>query len=369
MLRRLLAILKTRLLQVQKLNRWWLIIGLFAIVITLDLYAPPPYALGLLYIGAILLASSRHSHSAILQVTVVAIGLTILNLFFPSGVELGNRGLVANRVMTVMALVVTGLLRERTLLDEQAIAQQQTQLQAQDQLTRVREDFVSTLTHDLKTPLLGAIEALKLLQQENFGTVTSAQQKLLETMTRSHRNSLQLIETLLDIYRNDTEGLKLKLAPVDLVALAEEAMATLTNLAEMRQVEISLSDGASNRRSLWVNGDALQLQRVFSNLLTNAINHSAGGGRVEFDLETDSAYQVVKVLDSGQGIKDDELPHLFERFYQGHSHRQGMGSGLGLYLTRQIIEAHGGSVWATNRSLHGALFGFRLPRHEGVEQV
>jgi two-component system NarL family sensor kinase len=69
----------------------------------------------------------------------------------------------------------------------------------------------------------------------------------------------------------------------------------------------------------------------------------------------------VKVLDNGPGITEDELPYLFERFYQGQSDRQAKGSGLGLYLTRQIIEAHGGTIWAENRKPQGALFGFRLP--------
>jgi two-component system NarL family sensor kinase len=70
---------------------------------------------------------------------------------------------------------------------------------------------------------------------------------------------------------------------------------------------------------------------------------------VEIVLESDSSYQVVKIVDNGRGITPDELPRLFERFYQGHSDRQSMGSGLGLYLTRQIIEAHGGTVWGKNR--------------------
>jgi two-component system NarL family sensor kinase len=97
-------------------------------------------------------------------------------------------------------------------------------------------------------------------------------------MIRSHQSTLQLVETLLDVYRNDTEGLKLQLAPIDLVAIAEEAIATLTDLASSRQVYISLGYGQSDfRRAFWIKGDALQLQRVFVNLLTNGINHSLRG--------------------------------------------------------------------------------------------
>jgi two-component system NarL family sensor kinase len=89
----------------------------------------------------------------------------------------------------------------------------------------------------------------------------------------------------------------------------------------------------------------VQLQRVFVNLLTNGINHSPRGGKVEIVREFYTSYQVVKVIDSGLGIIADELPHLFERFDRGHSARQGKGAGLGLYLSPQIIDAHGGRNW------------------------
>jgi two-component system NarL family sensor kinase len=103
------------------------------------------------------------------------------------------------------------------------------------------------------------------------------------------------------------------------------------------------------------------MQRVFANLLINAINHSPRGSKVEVMLESNSSYQIVKVMDSGAGITLKELPHLFERFYQGHSDRQAKGSGLGLYLTRQIVEAHHGQIWAENRVPNGAIFAFRIP--------
>ncbi|MBD2002305.1 ATP-binding protein [Trichocoleus sp. FACHB-40] len=377
MLQRLKAIFKMPRLQQQHLTRVWLIVGLFAIIIVLDFFTPPPYALGFLYTGPILLASSRLSRSATVQATVMGTGLTLLNLFIPKA-EWMNSSNLMNRLLMALALVVTGWLSDRNLRHEEAIARHKAQLQAQEQLASAREDFVSTLTHDLKTPLLGAIETLNSLQQEKYGAVTAAQQKVFSAIARSHENSLALIETLLDVYRNDTEGVRLKLAPVDLVAIAKEAIATVSELAAKRRVEINLTFGESNARPLWVNGDALQLQRVFSNLLTNAINNCTRGGKVEILLESDFNYQVVKILDNGRGITPDELPRLFDRFYQGHSDRQSMGSGLGLYLTRQLIEAHDGTVWgknrfsskeATSRSQRGASFGFRLPVHQRSEQL
>lgn len=369
----LITIRTVLLTKYSRLRPTGFIFGLLAILLVLEYATPADYVFGYLYIGPILLANSRLNQATTLQITLVATVLTMLNLWVPGGAAI-KASTVANRLIAVMALFVTGVLSTSNRRYQEALAHQQSKLKIQEQLNSVREDFASTLTHDLKTPMLGAIETLKAFQQERFGPVLPTQQKVLATMVRSYQTSLQLVETLLDVYRNDIEGLKLQLAPVDLVALAEEMTETLTTLASARRINLSLSSGimSNSPQCLWVYGDALQLQRVFANLLTNAINHSLRGGQVEIVLEHLADYQVVKILDTGAGVTVEELPHLFERFYQGHSARQTSGSGLGLYLSRQIIEAHGGTIWAENRfspsdaarnAPLGAVFGFSLPAH------
>jgi two-component system NarL family sensor kinase len=295
------------------------------------------------------------------QATLLACGLTLINVWFP-GIDLVEPATIASRFIATLALIVTGVLSDRNRVFQTTLLQQQAKLQAQEKLASVREDFASTLTHDLKTPLLGAIETLKAFQRENFGSVEPMQQPVLATMIRSHQTTLQLVETLLDVYRNDNEGLTLQQTPVDLVEIAEEVSTSLMALAASRRVHISFNYGESDfRQFLWVRGDALQLQRVFANLLTNAINHSPRGGKIEVVMEPGASQHTIKVMDNGAGISNTELPHLFERFYQGQSDRQAKGSGLGLYLSRQIVEAHGGKIWAENRQPIGAIFAFRLP--------
>jgi two-component system, NarL family, sensor kinase len=334
---------------------------LFALVIVLEYSTPPPYVFGYLYSGAVLLAGLRLSRAGAIAVTAMAAVLTLLNLIVP-GVEAITPATLANRCIAVLALVVTGWLSSRNHEFELAIAQQQVQLLAQQELARVQEDFASTLTHDLKTPLLGAIETIHAFQAEKFGAVTAAQRRVLGIMIRSHQTTLQLVETLLDVYRNDTEGLPLRRQPVNLAALAEEAIAALLELASSRQLTLRLSFKDTDfRQMLWVDGDALQLQRVFVNLLVNAIHHTLRGSKVEVVLSHHGTDCLVQVQDEGQGITPDELPYLFERFYQGHGDRQAKGSGLGLYLSRQIVEAHGGKIWAEARSPQGAVFNVRLP--------
>lgn len=340
---------------------FWLVVGLFLIILSLEFLTPPDYVFGYLYIGPILLTSAHLSRKTTFQATLLACFLTLSNIWFPLE-ETVAASTIASRLIATLALIVTGVLSDRNRFYQQTLLQQQAKLKAQEQLVSVREDFASALTHDLKTPLLGAIETIKAFQQGSFGSVQPTQQTVLSTMIRSHTTTLHLVETLLDVYRNDVEGLNLQLAPVDLVTIAEEVAATLTELAASRRVHLALSHGTSDfRRFLWVQGDALQLQRVIANLFTNAINHSPRGSKVEVALEPGSSYQTVKVFDHGAGVNPIELPYLFDRFYQGQSDRQAKGSGLGLYLSRQIVEAHRGTIWAENLTSGGAMFAFRLP--------
>jgi two-component system, NarL family, sensor kinase len=338
-----------------------LIIGIFAIVAILDFSTPPDYVFAYLYTGAILLANSRIGRTATAKATFIAVFLTMINVWIP-GHKAVFLSAITDRIIAIISLLVTGWLSERNRVYQEAISQQKYQIDNQSELVRLREDFASTLTHDLKTPLLGAIEAIKILESQNFGTVTEIQKQILNTMRGSHQTSLQLVEALLDVYRNDSDGLELNLTPVDLTTLAEEVSSNLATLATAADVYVSINYGASDfRQSLWVNGDEFQLKRVLTNLLINAIEHSRRSDRVKIVLESDRVDRIVKVIDRGSGITPEELPHLFTRFYQGNSHRQAKGTGLGLYLCRQIVAAHGGIIWAEHPPHRGAIFAFRLP--------
>lgn len=338
-----------------------LIFGIFII----DLLTPVEYILGYFYIIPILATRMSLNRSASLVIIVSTAILTLLNIWIPVNASI-HFSTIVNRVIVVFALTVTGILSDRNATYANAIAQQRAELAAQNKLVSLREDFTGTLTHDLKTPLLGAIVTLEAFQQGQFGEISGSQQKILATMIRSHQTSLELVETLLDIYRNDLEGLQLTVQPLDLTQLVEEVANQMTLLAMNRQIHLTIHHSDSEfRRILWVQGDALQLRRVITNLLTNAINHSRRGDRVEVLLETVNGQHCVKVMDMGAGIQPEELSQLFQRFYQGNSDRQAKGSGLGLYLARQIITAHGGKIWAENRSQNlswkGAMFGISLP--------
>jgi two-component system, NarL family, sensor kinase len=215
----------------------WATVGLFGLVFTLEMLTPPDYVMGYLYISPILFAKPRLNRHITLLITAIAAILTLINIWIP-GYEEIHPAMVANRLITVLALVVTGILSDRNRQIQQTLAQQQAKLQIQSKLASLREDFASTLAHDLKTPILGAIETLKAFDREQFGQVQPQQKNVLNTIIRSHQNSLQLVETLLDVYRNDLEGLQLHLAPINLAKLAESTTTALADLAASRRVYI-----------------------------------------------------------------------------------------------------------------------------------
>lgn len=366
-----LPLLNQRQLNQRRQSLYVPILAIFTVVILLEYFSSTALVFSYLYTGAIVLAHRQLSRQQVMAVTLAAVILTLVNLVFPHQ-EVNTLSTVANRLIAVVALLVTGYLIDRSHVYEAEITRQQAHIQAQAQLANLREDFASTLTHDLKTPLLGAIETVKSFSAEQFGPVSPEQSKVLEMMARSHRFTLQLVETMLDVYRNDAEGIGLQSDLVDLHTLLTDTVATLAPLAQSRQIEITLTPHHQEScqescQGFWVAGDERQLRRVFENLLTNAINHAPRHTRVILRLNTAEQQHQLQVQDSGPGINDDEAAHLFERFYQGYSNRHAQGSGLGLYLSRQIVEAHGGKIWAENCEPHGAIFYCCLPSATAYE--
>ncbi len=327
----------------------------------LDFFTPPEYILGFLYLCPLLLANRRLSQRFVLIITGIIIVLMLLNLWLPNA-ALVTLPAIVNRLIAALSMAVTSILSIRNKEYANTISSQQADFAAQSQLTSLREDFASTLTHDLKTPLLGAIATLNAFLEGQFGAISPLQTQVLTTMERSHKTSVQLLETLLDVYRNDATGLVLHLETIDLTTLVEEAANQVAGLAHHRQVHITVwHDESDFRRSLRMQADALQLQRVLMNLLVNAINHSSRGDRVEVWLSSMGSHHRVYVRDQGAGLKPEVIAQLFQRFYQGDSDRQAKGTGLGLYLARQIIAAHHGTIWAEPLSPKGAVFAFQIP--------
>jgi len=358
----------------RRLSAGELLVGILCgLIFLLEILTPTEYVFGHLYIAPLLLASFQLGKTSTSIVTRVGICLTLLDLIVPNlanftVINFGTLPIytLTNRLNIVVVLVLTNWLIQRNFkyaekidLQKEQISQHKAELLVQLGIARMREDFVHTLTHDLKTPILGAIETIKSFQKEQFGAVSLLQSQVLDAMSQSQQRSLQLVETLLDVYRNDAEGVVLQRQSIDLWSIAKEAIDAVTIFVRERQIKLNLKCYESAVRQLQVTADPLQLSRVFSNLLSNAIYHSPRGGQIDVTIYSNDRRCIVQVADRGQGIAPADLPLLFDRFYQAN--QQGQGSGLGLYLSRQIVEAHGGRIWADAELPQGTKFCFSLP--------
>lgn len=256
---------------------------------------------------------------------------------------------------------VRSLLRLKHSIDEQ------------QHMSRQREDFVSRLTHDLRTPLVAADRMLNLFLQEAFGPVTSEMTEAFEVMIRSNKNLLQMVNTLLEVYRHDAGSKTLTFSPVDLREVVQEVVQELEPLVECQSLQLRVEvptlaeDSPLNTVVL---GDRLELRRVLTNLVGNAIKFTdrgsitirlIGGNSSEVDGDQSPNWLRLEVEDTGAGIPVEDQAVLFERFRQGDHKRA--GSGLGLYLSRRIVEAHRGSIEVQSEVGQGSLFTIRLPMY------
>ncbi len=265
------------------------------------------------------------------------------------GLDLGADDFIRKPVTVDELLArVRSLLRLKHSIDER------------DEIARQRQDFVSRLTHDLRTPLVAADRMLLLFQDGALGNLSDQMQEVIEIMARSNSNLLAMVNTLLEVYRFEAGRKTLAFQPVNLSQLLEEVSEELSSLAAQKELAVNLDLGEESGISK-VMGDRLELHRLFTNLIGNAIKFTDTGSvtiRITPATASDE-YITVEVADTGPGIPPEEQATLFERFRQG-SHKSS-GSGLGLYLSRRIVEAHQGTILMNSEVGKGSVFTVRLP--------
>ncbi|MBX9689258.1 MAG: PAS domain-containing protein [Candidatus Obscuribacterales bacterium] len=226
-------------------------------------------------------------------------------------------------------------------------------------LQQQREDFVATLTHDLKTPILAANRAIKLLMEGDFGPVVEAQSKVLSTILQSNSSLYRMVQTLLDVYRYDSGVKNLSSAENDLGATIMSTVAELRTLCDTKGVHLELS---LPENPLSISYDAEEIRRVLQNLLDNSVKFTPSGGSIRVKLEAIDGFARVTVQDTGKGISEEDQPKLFQRFWQAASSgRYYASTGLGLYLCRKIVELHGGEISCKSKLAEGSCFFFTLP--------
>ncbi|GAB4235356.1 MAG: hypothetical protein Kow00121_62900 [Elainellaceae cyanobacterium] len=223
----------------------------------------------------------------------------------------------------------------------------------------VKDQFLAIVSHELRTPLNSILGWSQILRARKLDEATAT--RALETIERNARSQNQLIDDLLDVSRVLRGKLKLNLLPTNLIEVIEAAIESirLTAIAKKIQLETNLETEVGP-----ISGDAERLQQIIYNLLSNAIKFTPEGGRVEIRLERFGTQAQLQVKDTGIGIDQKFLPHLFEYFRQadGSTTRSHGGLGLGLAIVRNLVELHGGTVQAESLGPgQGATFTVRLP--------
>ena len=230
----------------------------------------------------------------------------------------------------------------------------------QKEMDRLRDDFIATLTHDLRTPLLAAIQTLQFFIDGSLGEIEEKQKTLLETMKKSNEDMLGLVNALLEVYKYESGKLNLCKTTFDLKQFIEECIAQIKALADKKEIEIKTVFNETKNSQL--TADRNELRRVLLNLCGNALNHTKQGGTVEITTSNKEGDLILSVKDNGIGIPKTDITKLFKRFSQGTSQKRSAGTGLGLYLSRQIVEAHQGKIWAESEVAKGSVFSFMIPK-------
>jgi len=241
----------------------------------------------------------------------------------------------------------------------QLLAREQEARAQAEAANRMKDEFLATLSHELRSPLNAMLGWTRLLNTRKFDEATTA--RAMETIERSARSQAQLVEDLLDVSRIIQGKLRLNVCPVELASVIQSASDTVRPAAEAKEIQLqTILDPAAGP----IAGDSDRLQQVVWNLLSNSIKFTPKGGRVHVRLERVNSHVEITITDTGQGINPDFVPYVFDRFRQADSSitRTYSGLGLGLAIVRHLVELHGGTVRADSEGEgKGATFTVKLP--------
>lgn len=236
-------------------------------------------------------------------------------------------------------------------------------IDADKNLEERKKTFVATMTHDLKTPTLAQINALDLLLKNCFGEVSNIQRDILNQIKSSCKYMSNLIFTILDTYLYDNGSVKLKYESFNIEELINETINEISNLLIEKQQTIKIHSSASSNIVI---ADKFQIKRVILNLISNANNHSFPNSEIEVYLsDTDNSNSInIDITNKSHYISDDALSDIFTKYKQTQNAKfRKTSTGLGLYLSKQIIESHNGEIHATSSKRKGtSTFGFSIPK-------
>ena len=228
----------------------------------------------------------------------------------------------------------------------------------QKEIETLKEDFVATLTHDLKVPIVAASNMIDLFLANKFGEISQKQKYALDNMKISNNSLLELVQILLETYKLKEHGIKLVKEDINLNDIVEQTTKEMLPIANNSKLDINFTP---SKEDIVINADAMQLTRVIKNLISNSIDHSNTQKSIDVIVKKAQNYAIISVIDYGQGIGKDELKMIFNKYYSAAKKLRKVGTGLGLYLSQQIVKAHGGEIIVTSQENVRTEFCVKLP--------
>ena len=266
---------------------------------------------------------------------------------------------IGRRIMLVNARQVIGpppVKEKLILLGIDDITQRKLLEEQRDQALKAREELVAVVSHELKNPLTTITSSLDLMKRVMPSDKYSEKMlKLFHNIYEATRRMARITSDLIDVSK--IGHFPLELAPIEVSLLVDEVVTLSQPLALDKSIRIEKN--ISKEVSVVI-CDRDRIVQSLLNLLNNAIKFTAEGGTIRVEVDRVDDQIRFKIRDTGCGISKDQLPHVFERFWQA-KHRQYLGSGLGLYITKGIVQMHGGKVGVESKSGEGSLFYFTLP--------
>jgi len=231
------------------------------------------------------------------------------------------------------------------------------------ELDKLKAEFVSVASHELKTPINVIIGYLQLLEEGVYGRLTPQQQAIHKTLGLQANTLLRLVKQLLDVTRFEAGGGRLELREVRLDSLRKELENAFHVLAVQRDIRFDVVEHEGLPDEVYWDLD--RINEVLGNLLSNAFKFTPHGGSVMLTLSPSDGGVRMEVRDTGAGISAEQLPHIFEKFYQADNQGSARtaGSGLGLAIAKQIVDAHGGTISCESKPGVGTCFTITLPTH------
>jgi signal transduction histidine kinase len=305
------------------------------------------------------------------------------------GVGLGSLALAVALALLLSSSVVMPLRRTRTRLAAIAARDFSTPVEVpnrdeigglaadvnsmSDELQRVyreletaskhKSDFLANMSHELRTPLNAVIGFSEILHEQMFGELNERQLAYVDDIRAAGQHQLSLINDVLDLAKIEAGRMELELSEVSLPVVLRSAVSMHAERAKQAGIELGLK---TEPEEITITADERRVRQVVFNLLSNAVKFTPPQGRIDVSARAENGQVEVAVADTGPGIPAADLDTIFEEFEQTDAGKQVEGTGLGLPLSRKLVELHGGRLWAESEPGHGSTFRFTLPRLQEV---